>query len=73
MREGSGRGVETSSNRTRDRRSSCPTLTLQPLVAACGLPKIRLHDLRHNVASLLLATGMPFASVMKITGTTRTP
>ena len=26
-----------------------------------------LH-LRHNVASLLLATGMPFASVMKITG-----
>ena len=38
------------------------------LVAACGLPKIRLHDLRQNVASLLLATGMPFASVMKITG-----
>jgi integrase len=38
------------------------------LVADCGLPKIRLHDLRHNVASLLLATGMPFASVMKITG-----
>ena len=44
------------------------TAEFNRLVEACGLPKIRLHDLRHNVASLLLATGMPFASVMKITG-----
>jgi integrase len=44
------------------------TAEFNRLVAACGLPKIRLHDLRHNVASLLLATGMPFSSVMKITG-----
>jgi integrase len=44
------------------------TEEFERLVEACGLPKIRLHDLRHNVASLLLAKGMPFASVMKLTG-----
>lgn len=38
------------------------------LVAECGLPKIRLHDLRHNVASLLIARGMPIHSVAKLTG-----
>ena len=44
------------------------TAEFNRLVEACDLPKVRLHDLRHNVASLLLATGMPFSSVMKITG-----
>ena len=44
------------------------TEEFERLVAACGLPKIRLHDLRHNVASLLLAKGMPLHSVAKLTG-----
>jgi len=38
------------------------------IVQEMGLFKIRLHDLRHNAASLLLATGMPFANVAKLTG-----
>lgn len=38
------------------------------LVEECELPKIRLHDLRHNVASLPLANGMPVHSVANLTG-----
>jgi hypothetical protein len=44
------------------------TAEFKRLVDECGLPRIRLHDLRHNVASMLLARGMPFASVAKLTG-----
>lgn len=44
------------------------TAEFKRLVNECGLPQIRLHDLRHNVASMLLARGMPFASVAKLTG-----
>ncbi len=33
-------------------------LHFQPLLAKAGLPKIRLHDLRHLCASLLLADGV---------------
>jgi site-specific recombinase XerD len=44
------------------------TAEFKRLVEECGLPRIRLHDLRHNVASMLLARGMPLASVAKLTG-----
>jgi site-specific recombinase XerD len=38
------------------------------LVKAAGLPVIRLHDLRHNAASLFLAAGIPVEVVAKMTG-----
>jgi site-specific recombinase XerD len=38
------------------------------LVVAARLPIIRLHDLRHNAASLFLATGIPVEVVAKMTG-----
>jgi integrase len=38
------------------------------LVEECGLPMIRLHDVRHNVASMLLARGLSYASVAKLCG-----
>lgn len=40
----------------------------QALSAEAGLPQIRLHDLRHCAASLLLAHGVAIASVAKLTG-----
>jgi site-specific recombinase XerD len=38
------------------------------LLKAAGLPLIRLHDLRHNAASLFLAAGIPVEVVAKMTG-----
>lgn len=38
------------------------------LVRACGLPLIRLHDLRHSACSLLLAGGVPLEVVQMILG-----
>jgi integrase len=37
-------------------------------VKACGLPAIRLHDLRHGACSLLLAGGVPIEVVQMILG-----
>ena len=38
------------------------------LVSQCGLPQIRLHDLRHSACSLLLAGGVPIEVVQMILG-----
>jgi integrase len=35
------------------------TQVFQELLEACGLPKIRFHDLRHTAASLMLNNGIP--------------
>jgi len=34
------------------------------LAAAAGLRKVRLHDLRHGAASMLLSAGLPMFTVM---------
>ena len=39
-----------------------------PPGVACGLPRIRFHDLRHAAASLNLNHGVPVIVVMKILG-----
>lgn len=38
------------------------------LVAAAGLRRVRLHDLRHGFASLALAAGVPLAVISKRLG-----
>lgn len=38
------------------------------LAEACGLPPIRLHDLRHGAASLMLAAGVPMKIVSETLG-----
>jgi integrase len=38
------------------------------LVGRAGVPPVRLHDLRHTAASLLLAQGVPARVVMEILG-----
>jgi integrase len=38
------------------------------LLARAGLPPVRLHDLRHTAASLLLAQHVPARVVMEILG-----
>ena len=38
------------------------------LLARAGVPPVRLHDLRHTAASLLLAQGVPARVVMEILG-----
>lgn len=38
------------------------------LLTRAGLPSVRLHDLRHTAASLLLAQGVPARVVMEILG-----
>jgi integrase len=38
------------------------------LLERAGLPSVRLHDLRHTAASLLLAQGVPARVVMEILG-----
>jgi integrase len=38
------------------------------LLVRAGLPSVRLHDLRHTAASLLLAQGVPARVVMEILG-----
>jgi integrase len=40
----------------------------QKLLAKAGLPSVRLHDLRHTAASLLLAQNVPARVVMEILG-----
>ena len=40
----------------------------KPLLAAAGLPSIRLYDLRHTHATLLLAAGVPVHVVSKRLG-----
>jgi integrase len=40
-------------------------------VTACGLPWIRLHDMRHGACSLLLAGGVPIEVVQMILGHAR--
>jgi integrase len=40
-------------------------------VTACGLPRIRLHDMRHGACSLLLAGGVPIEVVQMILGHAR--
>ena len=41
---------------------------LLPLLARAGLPRIRLHDLRHSAASLLLALDVPLKVIQEIMG-----
>ena len=40
----------------------------QQRAQAAGLPRIRLHDLRHTVATLLLQKGVPVVVVVGILG-----
>jgi len=40
----------------------------QGALAVAGLPRMRLHDLRHGTATLLLAQGVPARVVMEILG-----
>ena len=44
------------------------TERFRQLVVEAGLPRIRLHDLRHGQASLLLAAGVPMAVISKRLG-----
>ncbi len=44
------------------------TERFRQLVAETDLPRIRLHDLRHGQASLMLAAGVPIAVVSKRLG-----
>jgi integrase len=42
--------------------------TFQAQLVRAGIPKMRLHDLRHGCASLLLAQGVPARVVMEVLG-----
>lgn len=42
--------------------------SFQSLTKRAGLRRIRVHDLRHTAASLLLAQGVPARVVMEILG-----
>src|SRR5262249_14615979 len=44
------------------------TRTFRDLVAGCGLPPVRLHDLRHGAASLALAAGADLKVVQDTLG-----
>lgn len=44
------------------------TKRFRELAAAAGLGGVRLHDLRHGQASLMLAAGVPMATVSKRLG-----
>ena len=41
------------------------------LVAASGLPPVRLHDLRHGTATMLLAAGTDMKIIQEILGHSR--
>jgi len=41
---------------------------LDALIVEAGVRRIRLHDMRHTCASLLLAQGVPARVVMKVLG-----
>jgi integrase len=38
---------------------------LRRLTAEAGLPRIRVHDLRHLAATIMLSSGVPIAMVSK--------
>jgi len=42
---------------------------LDALIVEAGVRRIRLHDMRHTCASLLLAQGVPARVVMEVLGT----
>jgi integrase len=44
------------------------TRRLGVLIAECGLPPVRLHDLRHGAASLALAAGVELKVVQEMLG-----
>jgi len=44
------------------------TARFQDLAEAAGLPPVRLHDLRHGAASLMLAAGVPMKVVQETLG-----
>jgi site-specific recombinase XerD len=44
------------------------TRRLAALIAECGLPPVRLHDLRHGAASLALAAGVDLKVVQEMLG-----
>ena len=44
------------------------TRRLAKLIAECGLPPVRLHDLRHGAASLALAAGVDLKVVQEMLG-----
>jgi len=50
---------------------NCPRRVNRAFDAAinrAGLPKIRLHDLRHGAATMLLASGVPIKAVSEVLG-----
>ncbi len=44
------------------------TTALRSALAAAGLPSIRCHDLRHTAATLMLAAGVPLATISRTLG-----
>src|SRR5205814_6506970 len=46
----------------------CPTRRLHRLVLTCGLPPVRLHDLRHGAATLAHAAGADLKTVQELLG-----
>jgi site-specific recombinase XerD len=42
------------------------TWRLRALIDQCGLPPVRLHDLRHGAASLALATGVELKVIQEM-------
>ena len=49
-------------------RPGSVTTAFEHHVTQCGLPRIRLHDLRHGACSMLLAGGVPIELVQMILG-----
>src|SRR5215211_589565 len=45
---------------------------LNAIIASAGVPKIRIHDLRHSHATLLLAAGQPLKVVSERLGHAKT-
>jgi len=43
-------------------------VTFKRILGKAGLPDIRIHDLRHSAASLMLAQGIPLRSIQDILG-----
>ena len=44
------------------------TREFNTLAAACGLPPVRLHDMRHEACSLMLSGGVPIEVVQMVLG-----
>ena len=60
--------VLTGTGGGRMRRSNFYRGVLKPAAAATGVPQLRMHDLRHTHASLLLAAGEPIPTVAQRLG-----